>query len=175
MSDSVTIRLLDKQDAPAYQQLRLQSLQTDPDAFLSSYEAESRLHDTAFAEHLDWAYHPPCFGYFGIFVNDKLVGYIQAGKNFLEKQEHVGSLYNLYVSKEFRHQGLASRLINHVVGLLRQEAEIERVFLSCTARNPAAYKLYRKLGFKRIGVKARAIKWNGQYDDEIEMVKLLLE
>lgn len=173
MPADIEIRLLTKNDAPAYQALRLQSLQVNPEAFLSSYENESKLHDSAFADHLDWAYHPPSFGYFGVFVGEQLAGYIQTGKNYLEKQEHVSSLYNLYVSTDFRHQGLATKLIEHVTQLLEKNESIERVFLSCTAKNPSAYRLYKKLGFHRIGVKAKAVKWNGQYDDEIEMVKLL--
>lgn len=173
MMTASQIRLLTRQDAPAYQALRLQSLQQNPEAFLSTYESESQLHDQAFAEHLDWAYHPPCFGYFGIFIHDQLVGYLQAGKNFLEKQAHVAALYNLYISHQVRHHGLASRLMQTVLDRLQHEAQIERVYLSCTAKNPAAYRLYRRLGFQRIGIKAKAVKWQGVYDDEIEMVKLL--
>lgn len=169
------IRLLTKSDAHAYQAMRLLSLQTDPAAFLSTFEAESKLHDSAFADHLDWAYHPPSFGYFGLFIDDELAGYMQTSKNFLEKQVHIASLYNLYVAPKFRNQGVAKKLITHVLRILQEEDHIERVFLSCTAKNPNAYHFYRHLGFQRIGVKVKAIKWNGQYDDEIEMVKLLRE
>ncbi|MBW7955875.1 GNAT family N-acetyltransferase [Patescibacteria group bacterium] len=169
-----TIRLLTAQNGTEYQRLRLESLQVNPEAFLSSYDTESKLHDSAFVDHLDWAYHPPAYGYFGIFIEEQLVGYLQASKNYLEKQDHIASLHNLYISKAHRHQGLASQLIEHVTQLLREKAGVERVFLSCTAKNQVAYKLYRKHGFHRIGVKARAIKWNDQYDDEVEMVKLLV-
>jgi len=173
MSPNVDIRLLTRSDAPEYQQLRLLSLQTDEVAFLSTFDMESKLPDVAFADHLDWAFHPPSFGYFGIFVDDELAGYIQTGKNYLEKQSHVASLYNLYIAPKFRHKGYAGQLIAFVTNLLRDEDNIERVFLTCTAKNPNAYNLYKRLGFHRIGVKVKAIKWNGQYDDEIEMVKLL--
>jgi len=172
MSD-IEIRILTKSDAPKYQQLRLLSLQTDAAAFLSTHDMESKLPDTSFADHLDWAFHPPSFGYFGLFVDGELAGYIQTGKNYLEKQSHVASLYNLYVNPKYRQQGYARKLIDFVTNLLRDEDHIERVFLSCTAQNPMAYNMYKRLGFHRIGVKVKAIKWNGQYDDEIEMVKLL--
>lgn len=172
MSDQIVIRLLTKEDASDYQQLRLESLQTNPEAFLSSYETESALHDSAFEDHLDWAYHPPAYGYFGVFVDEKLAGYVQTAKNFLEKQNHIAFLYNLYISKNFRHRGLARTLIAHALKEL-EDLDVERVFLSCTAKNPNAYNLYKKLGFKRVGIKVKAIKWNGHYDDEIEMVKLL--
>ena len=173
MSDHPVIRLLTKHDGAEYQALRLESLQINPEAFLSSYETESALHDAVFADHLDWAYHPPYYGYFGVFIDDELAGYLQSAKNFLEKQDHIAYLYNLYVAKRYRHRGLAQLLITHVTEILQNQAKVERVFLSCTAQNPAAYRLYKKMGFRRIGVKVKAIKWNGHYDDEIEMVKLL--
>jgi ribosomal protein S18 acetylase RimI-like enzyme len=173
MPESIEIRLLTKEDGADYQQLRLESLQTNPDAFLSSYEAEEQLDESTFANHLEWAYHPPTFGYFGIFVGGKLAGYVQASKSFLDKEKHICSLNNVYISKEFRKQGLATKLLNYVTDLLKREAGIERVFLSCTGKNKPAHNLYRKLNFRRYAVRAKAIKWEDQYDDTVEMVKVL--
>jgi RimJ/RimL family protein N-acetyltransferase len=167
------IRLLIRDDGADYQALRLESLQINPEAFLSTFEAEEKLHESAFEDHLDWAYHPPAFGYFGIFVDEKLVGYVQASKNYLEKQKHITSLNNLYISKDFRKQGLATILINFVLQMLQGHEGIQSAFLSCTAKNRQAYQLYKKLGFQRFAVRRDAILFNGEYDDEIEMVKFL--
>lgn len=174
-----TIRLLTRIDGPAYQGLRLQSLQTNPEAFLSIFDGEKTLHEDIFSNHLDQSYHPPFLGYYGIFVDDELAGYVQLSQNFLEKQEHIAFLNNLYISPKFRNQGLATQLFDHILAELRdvrsgnERAKIERLFLSCTASNKSAYRLYQKLGFRRYGVKVKAIKWQGKYDDEVEMVKVL--
>lgn len=169
------IRLLTREDGPSYQQLRLESLQRNPEAFLSTYKSESALHESAFADHLDWAYHPPNFGYFGLFSHEVLVAYVQLSQNFLEKQSHTVQVYNLYVGAKFRRQGYASRLMEYILDHLGQLDHIERAYLSCTGRNIAAYTLYKKLGFRRFAVRSKAIKWQDLYDDEIEMVKLLRE
>lgn len=167
------IRLLTREDGPSYQRLRLESLQRNPEAFLSTFESESVLHEQAFADHLDWAYHPPHYGYFGVFLGNVLAGYVQISKNYLEKQSHIIYVNNLYVGHEFRRQGLATTLMNYVFDELGHLEHIERAFLSCTGRNTAAYALYKTLGFRRFAVRAKAVKWQGVYDDEVEMVKLL--
>jgi len=168
-----TIRLLTRDDGPLYQKLRLQSLETDSLAYLSTYDTECKLHEVAFQDHLDWAYHPPHHGYFGIFVDDELAGYVQVSKTYLDKQDHLVYMNNLYISPKYRGQGLATALFGYIFQVLQSSEYIERIFLSCTAKNKPAMALYKKLGFHRIGVKVQAIKWRGTYDDEVEMVKVL--
>jgi RimJ/RimL family protein N-acetyltransferase len=168
-----SIRMLTKADGPVYQELRLESLQVSPEAFLSLYETEVKLHEGIFADHLDWSYHPPYFGYFGIFLDETLAGYIQVNRTYLDKQNHMVILNNLYIGQNFRNQGFATVLVEHVLSLLVNHEHIERVYLSCLAKNTAALRFYKKLGFRRYGVRTRAVKWQGVYDDEIEMVKVV--
>lgn len=173
LPEGVFIRLLTAEDGFAYQDLRLHSLHNDTHAFLSTYQNELKLHEETFANHLDWAYHPPHFGYFGLFKHDKLIGYVQVAKTYLEKQEHIASMHNLYLLPHYRGQGLATLLFEYIFDLLKKSEKIERVFISCRAKNKPAMALYKKLGFKRYAVKAKAVKWDGEYDDEVEMVKVL--
>ncbi len=173
LPEGVSIHLLTADDALAYQDLRLHSLRNDTHAFLSTYQNELKLHIDSFANHLDWAYHPPYYGYFGLFKQEKLIGYVQVAKTHLEKQDHIASLHNLYLLPHHRGQGLATLLFEYVFDLLKKGEKVERVFISCRAKNKPAMALYKKLGFKRYAVKARSIKWDGEYDDEVEMVKIL--
>jgi RimJ/RimL family protein N-acetyltransferase len=172
-TDQPTIRLLTREDGPLYQKLRLLSLQEQPQVFLSTYDTEEKLHEERFSDHLDWAYHPPHFGYFGLFVKDELVGYIQTSKSFLEKQSHVAFMSNLYLIPQVRGQGLAQYLLDHIFKLLKSSEHIERLYLTCIASNKPAIQLYQKLGFTKCGTKSKAIKWHGHYDDELEFEKVL--
>lgn len=169
---NVEIHFLTEANAPAYQALRLESLKTNANAFLSLYETESQLKQSLFANHLRTALRPPFFGFLGVFVEGKLVGYIQIGDTYFEKQQHIATLYNLYISPTYRHKGLAHILFEFVFEFLKT-AQFERIFLSYTGSNKEAQRLYKQLGFQRIGIKKQAIKWQGVYDDEIEMVKVL--
>jgi ribosomal protein S18 acetylase RimI-like enzyme len=167
------IRLLTGQDGPDYQILRLRALQTNPDAFLSTYDSESNKHEISFSNELDYAYSPPYFGYYGCFEGERLIGFCLVTQSYLNKQDHVAFLYNLYVDPEFRKQKVGTQLVAHVINQLAQHEHIERLFLSCTAKNKIAVNFYKKTGFQRCGIRPRSVKWNGDYDDEIEMVKIL--
>lgn len=172
-NSEISIRLLTREDGPTYQKLRLLSLKESPDAFLSTFDNEAKLHEKVFADHLDWAYHPPHLGYFGIFIHGELAGYVQVSKTYLDKQDHIVMMNNLYVDPKFRKKNLASQLFEHVFEVLKKSSAIERIFLSCTAHNTPALHFYKKLGFQRFGVRVKAIKWHGMYDDEVEMVKIV--
>lgn len=172
------IHLLTEADAPEYHRLRLQALQTDPQAFLSTWENESTKHDSDFAWELESYYHPPLFGYYGIFdqteKQEKLIAFVQLGSSYLVKQKHVAFIYNLYIDPNHRHQGVGQQLFDHIFQAIQQhDQQIERIFLSCNALNKPAIRFYQKIGFKRCGIKPRSVKWNGVYDDEIEMVMVL--
>ncbi len=167
------IRLLTATDGPAYQALRLQSLQESPQAFLSTYDAEKNLQEKSFANQLDWAYHPPHHGYFGIFMGKELAGYLQIGKSYLEKQNHIVFAYNFYIAPQYRRQGVATKLFQYVLNLVAASEQIERVYLTCAATNVPACNFYKKMGFRRFSIRAKTIKWQGVYDDEVEMVKVL--
>ncbi|HYD34606.1 MAG TPA: GNAT family N-acetyltransferase [Vitreimonas sp.] len=166
-------RLLTAQDGAEYQRLRLQSLVAEPDSFLSDISSEEGKHESSFALELDYAYHPPYFGFFGSFQDEKLLAYCQVQRSFTDKQMHIAFLYNLYVDKGYRGQGYGRGLMNHVLELLNSHEHIERIFLSCNSKNKYGLQFYKKMGFHRCGIRPRSIKWHGVYDDEIEMVKVL--
>lgn len=171
----MTIRLLTAQDGSAFQTLRVKALQTDPDAFLATFEQESQRHEHVFAQELDLCYAPPSFGYYGLFSDDdaesnQLVGFCQVMRSVMPKQTHLATIYNLYLDPSVRGRGQAIFLLTHIIEELRKITDLEQVFISCLAKNRAAYQLYQKLGFKRCGIKPHSSKWQGQYDDEIELV-----
>lgn len=172
-SPETSIRLLTRKDAHEYQQLRLKSLQESPEAFLSDHDKEASFSTEIYANHLDWSLHPPFLGYFGIFINGKLAGYVQINKTMLDKQEHIVFINNLYILSEFQHHGLGSELLNYCLDLLKNNNAAERAFVQCTAKNKKACRFYVKHGFRRYSIQKHVVKWLGEYDDAIEFVKVL--
>jgi ribosomal protein S18 acetylase RimI-like enzyme len=170
---SVAIRFLDRKDGAEYQRLRLESLQQNASAFLTLHDTEAQLKQELFTNHLVNSYHPPYFGFLGIFIDELLVGYAQVSDSVFEKQRHIADIYNVYISPTFRKRGLALLLFRFIFDLLKHSNHIERVFLTCTASNTSALNFYDKLGFERFGIRHNAIKWQGVYDDQIELVKVL--
>ncbi len=169
----VSIRLLNRKDAKEYQRLRMKSLKEFPEAFLSDQASEVNYSTEIYANHIDWSLHPPYLGYFGIFVKDVLAGYVQISKTLLDKQDHVAFINNLYIDSQFQHQGLGSILLNYCLDLLKNGDAAERAFVQCTAKNKNACRFYVKQGFRRYSIQAKAVKWQGEYDDAVEFVKVL--
>lgn len=164
------IRLLTHLDAQIYRDLRLKALASNPESFLATFESENNKPLPAFSSELRYALGQPIFGYYGIFSENNLVGYAYLEKSYLAKQQHIAFFYNLYIDPDYRHKGLARELFNHLLEKIKRETQIERIFLSCNKKNSPALSLYQKLGFKEYAVKEKSIKWQDEYDDEIEMV-----
>ncbi len=167
------VRLLTAQDGPQYQALRLQALQTDPGAFLTTLESEQNRHEVSFGDELDYAYAPPTFGFYGVFdtetAEQKLLGFCQVLPSYLPKQAHVAFLYSLYVDPLSRKKHVGSYLLNEILTKIKAK-NIECLYLSYITGNEAAKHFYRKFGFHRCGIRPRSAKWQGEYQDEVEMV-----
>ena len=83
-----------------------------------------------------------------LFVDEQnggLAGYI-----VFEPVLDEGHITNLVVDKEYRGRGIASGLLNKVLGLA-EELSVDSIFLEVRDSNEAAKKLYSKFGFKQVG------------------------
>jgi RimJ/RimL family protein N-acetyltransferase len=83
---------------------------------------------------------------------------------------HVGTV-GMGLDAEYRGKGLGREMLQSVFDSAGRVG-IERVELQVYASNESAVKLYRKFGFVTEGIKSRARKIDGQYDDIIMMARL---
>jgi ribosomal protein S18 acetylase RimI-like enzyme len=103
-------------------------------------------------------------------ANDVVVGWCDIVRNPHEGFRHVGRL-GMGLLPDYRGRGLGRQLVARAVGAARQ-AGIERVELEVFASNERAIALYRAFGFVTEGVKRRARKLDGQYEDNVFMALL---
>ena len=77
--------------------------------------------------------------------NKKLIGYMHATffKNIYRKGGYVG---DLFVLREFRRKGIATKLINKFIKALKNRG-YKMISLSVNIKNKKAIILYKKLGF----------------------------
>ena len=101
---------------------------------------------------------------------DTVVGWCDIMRNPHEGFRHVGRL-GMGLLPGYRGQGMGRRLAVQTIGAARQVG-IERVELDVFASNASAIALYRTLGFTTEGIKRRARKLDGQYDDNVFMALL---
>lgn len=164
----MNIRVLDEHDARFYQELRLNALKINPEAFGSTYEREVKFSLEMVVERIK-----PTEGKFvlGAFDNNgSLVGIVAFVRESGLKTVHKGNVFGMYVAPEKRGLGLGKSLLLELINKARACEGIEQINLAVMSENDYAKKLYNSIGFKVYGVEQRALKYDGMYFDEDFMV-----
>jgi len=107
----------------------------------------------------------------GAYSGNELAGVVSFTRDGAdrEKLRHKGILFRMYVSKDFRGQGIAKKLIETLLERVKHIPDVEQINLTVIATNDHAKKLYEKFGFVTFGSESNAIKWKGTYFTEDQM------
>lgn len=164
----MSIRVLKRDDAESYRELRLFGLQESATAFGSSYEEEivRTLHTTA--SRLVDPNAPDSF-VLGDFENDKLSGVVGMVGNERMKTAHIGIIWGMYVRPAMRGQGRGRALMQAAIARSRNIDRILQLKLSVVTSNEAAKQLYESLGFEVYGVEPRSLLVDGVYYDQAHL------
>ena len=108
----------------------------------------------------------------GAYKDNVLVGIVSFTRDGgdREKLRHKGILFRMYVSKDFRGQGIAKKLINVLVERVKPISDIEQINLTVISNNTNAKMLYEQFGFFTFGSEPNAIKWRDKYFTEDQMM-----
>ncbi|AZQ47419.1 GNAT family N-acetyltransferase [Bacillus albus] len=162
------IRLLTKEDAKQYWELRLQALQVNPEAFVTTYEEAIRQQNPIKRVENNLTAATSCtFGAFN--EKNQLVGVVTLLTEEKEAYKHKGHIIAMYVDASNRRSGLARELIRKAIERAR-EMNLEQLTLGVVSTNEPAKKLYESMGFQTYGIEKRALKINGVYSDDEYMV-----
>lgn len=99
--------------------------------------------------------------------NGMVVGWCDIARHAREGFRHAGRL-GMGMLPEFRGKGLGRRLMTMAIERA-WKAGIERIELEVFGSNARAMALYQSLGFVHEGIRRRARKLDGRYDDEVVM------
>jgi len=171
--EGVNVRELTGDDADDFRRLRLRALREHPDAFGSSYEAESTAPVEAAAERLRLNAESQDSFTLGAFRGSQLVGMVGFYQETREKTRHRGSIWGMYVPSEEQGKGIGRALLARALELARELPGLEQVELKVVARNGRARGLYASFGFATYGTEPRALLVDGEYLDEEHMVLLI--
>jgi len=160
----VEIRVLGAADAEAFWKLRLQGLESDPQAFGESAVEHRASSIETFAARLG-ATSVENF-VMGAFVNGELVATAGFFRNPTLKRKHKGKVWGMYVADAVRGQGIGRGLLEALLGCARTIADLEEVQLSVSASQAAARQLYRAMGFEMYAREHRALRVGEEYFDE---------
>jgi RimJ/RimL family protein N-acetyltransferase len=167
----MNMRVLDENDAAAYQTVRLRSLREHPDAFGASWEEErSQSTENVAAQLRD---NPPNTCTLGAFMAGELVGIVSLNRFMRSKVRHKAMVGGMYVVPEARGNKIGEALLNAALAHARMMEGVQDVSLAVTVGNNSARNLYIAAGFVPWGIEPRYINMNGHYFD-IEWMMLHL-
>jgi len=158
------MRFLSAADAGEWSRLRLEALQSDPEAFSSSAEEHKALSLDEIKKRLGSGAGDSFVA--GAFEGDRLMGMAGFHRETGLKSRHKGRVWGVYVTGEKRGQGLGRALMEFVLKRARSINGVEQVLIAVTSTQLAASGLYRSLGFEPFGREPRALKIGDRFIEE---------
>jgi ribosomal protein S18 acetylase RimI-like enzyme len=146
--DPMQIVKLGPEEWQAFRQLRLESLEADPQAFSSLYAEVERRPDSFWQERLRESQVGEKSWMLFARDGDRLVGMIGA---FREAGSEMVEIISVYVSRDWRGQGVGGALMEGILGEMRRLEGVRTAVLGVNAGQAAAVALYQRFGFVIVG------------------------
>lgn len=157
---TVAITQLSSDDWQKYRDIRLLALKSDPHAFGSSYEEEINLSET------DWRNRIGVMWF--AMVDGQVAGLIGLLRRENQASIHISYIISLWVKPAFRGRSLAKSLLQNLQDIA-PSIGLRKISLQVTATQPAAIRLYEKMGFIKICLLRENLLKDGVYLDEFLM------
>ncbi|WP_262372574.1 GNAT family N-acetyltransferase [Sutcliffiella horikoshii] len=160
------MRVLKKNDAEQFRQLRLESLLKEPDSFSSSYEEE---HNRSLDDIENRIPENQESFIYGLFDQEILVGMIGFKREDKIKFKHKGFIWGVYIAENYRGQGYSKQMLRDTLNKANDIPGLKQIQLTVAATNNSAKKLYESYGFNTFGYEKGALYVDGFYIDEEHM------
>lgn len=157
---NISIVQLSKDDWQKYRDIRLLALKSDPDAFASSYDEEIALSEENWRNRINNMYFAIC--------DEQIAGLVGLLKNDTLALKHCGHIVSLWVKPEMRGFGIAQMLMQKMQKIA-PSLGLKKLILEVTTTKHAAISLYKKMGFREVGIQEKHLFKNGKYLDEFIM------
>lgn len=169
MDDKLIIRKAKPKDAKnILDYLEKTSAQSD---FLSFKPGELKISVKEEINYINALNKPNCI-FLIAEVAEEIVGKITLTGGKTSRIKHVAEL-SISVDKAYWGKGVSSELIKQALDWARKTGVITKISLKVNQNNPAAIKLYKKMGFQKEGRLKNDLKINTKYIDSILMGKMI--
>lgn len=149
-----------------YRALRLLALGESPQAFGASHDEERYLPRRVWRERL---------AYMTFAAHDHhLIGMIGCRAGAAKKSSHVAEISGLYVRPYARGRGIASQLLQTVLGEAKHCLLCSKVTLNVVTTQESAIRLYQRFGFYLVGTLKKETCVDGVFYDEHVMELLFV-
>jgi ribosomal protein S18 acetylase RimI-like enzyme len=164
----IEIRLLTAADASAWWTLRLEALETQPEAFTASLDDHRAMSLAVAADRLQVDMDNRFV--VGAFLDGELTGTAGFWRQRNPKIRHKGEIWGVYVTEHARGKGIGRALMVSLLAQAVQVEGIEQIQVSASTTQAAAIALYHSLGFRSFAIEKRAMKIGDRYFDHESMV-----
>ncbi len=106
-----------------------------------------------------------------LIIDGKVAGSAKVSK-LGNGRNHIGEL-GISLRREYRGMGLGKNLSKTIMEKAIKKFKLKIIILNVFKKNKTAYYLYKKLGFKEVGVIKGEVKYYNKYEDVITMVKYI--
>ncbi|MGE8555374.1 MAG: GNAT family N-acetyltransferase [Chryseobacterium jejuense] len=138
---NIEYRKLLSHESSIYRTIRLESLEEFPESFEATYQ--EALNTEKLRMETDIENQTPEKFVLGAFINQKLVSLCV----FVKNEERSGSIYQMYVNKNFQGKNIGTGLVQAVIHEAKEKLNVTEVYLEVAHNNESAYHLYKKNGF----------------------------
>jgi RimJ/RimL family protein N-acetyltransferase len=104
-------------------------------------------------------------------VGKRIVGLVDASGDPRKRASHSAWM-SIMIAREFRHQGIGSRLMQVLFRWAESRPNLNKICLTVLSTNTAAREFYDRLGFCTEGMRRRAVQLQtGVFCDEVLLCK----
>jgi ribosomal protein S18 acetylase RimI-like enzyme len=146
-----------------YRKLRLEALKTEPSAFGSSLEEESRFTEDIWRKRIK--------GVLFALADGRPVGLLSYIFEDRVKTRHVARIYGVYVTPMYRGRGIGERMLKRALAEIGENRDAVKAQLSVNPLLRPAIALYKKAGFEVAGRARKELKIGSTYYDMLLMEK----
>ena len=171
MIEKVKIKQLEIADWKKYREFRLNALQKDAIAFGSLYEDEVKFTPKIWKQRLSGKQSINL----AAIADNQIIGMIGAyWEADRQPVTHIAYIVSFYVEGKHRKQGIGARLFDKILTFIQKKKFISKAIIFVNTRQHAAYHLYQKFGFRKVGILKKDLKIAGKYYDEYLMEKIFI-
>lgn len=157
-----------------FKSFRLQAMRAEPVAFKTSYKEIRIMTDGQWEEELRRSAAGNDAKLFFIKYNNELAGMLGIRYDTTEKRKHIAYIFEVYLKKKFRGQGLGKNMFLFALDYIKQKKRrIKKIQLSVTESQQSALRLYYTAGFNVIGYAKEEKKIGKKYYDQFLMEKFI--